>query len=219
MSTRCAFKEDSPEALFRKVMHEKVQSGITSYMNIHCIWLDTIRSRTYDRAEFENHCLPSNEALRLHWLRTIYVAVMWNQANRNNVILPDITKFGWTICDGKLKIVWDTDDNMTKVRERVRTLLKGCGCKSGCQTKRCSCFKKEPSELCTAGCTCISCKNVRQMKDSDSLDVNTVLEEEIEEQTKVENELYKNEVLDDYELELQDSQLDDLLNDFFEVCE
>ena len=43
--------------------------------------------------------------------------------------------------DGKLSIKWDSEENMLKVQQRVRLLMKGCGCKSGCRTSRYGCRK------------------------------------------------------------------------------
>ena len=45
-----------------------------------------------------------------------------------------------------LAIDWDDPDNTEQVKENVRFLLCGCGCKSGCSIKRCSC--------CNAGRRC-----------------------------------------------------------------
>jgi hypothetical protein len=42
---------------------------------------------------------------------------------------------------------------------------KGCGCKSGCSSKRCSCFKDEKTPCQNGVCKCINCKN--QIPDSD----------------------------------------------------
>ena len=39
------------------------------------------------------------------------------------------------------------------------SLNKGCTCKTGCKTKRCSCVKKE--RKCGAGCECKGCVNVQ----------------------------------------------------------
>ena len=46
---------------------------------------------------------------------------------------------------------------MEAVKERVAGLLKGCGCRTGCQTRQCGCRAKE--RACGEGCTCMSCTN------------------------------------------------------------
>lgn len=47
--------------------------------------------------------------------------------------------------------------NMTAVRQRVDTLMKGCHGKTGCKTARCSCRKK--AKTCAEGCECVNCCN------------------------------------------------------------
>ena len=39
-------------------------------------------------------------------------------------------------------MVWDSDTNIKEVMLRVAGLLKGCGCKTGCQTQHCGCKRK-----------------------------------------------------------------------------
>ena len=165
LSNRSAYSEDSPESLFRKIMHRNPNMGP---LELHHAWLDDIRTKTYDRTIYENDCLPSNQALHLHWCRCVYVALMYDLACCNTVTLPNIELFGWKIVSNSLTMVWDTPNNVKIVQDRVAKLLKGCGCKSGCNTKRCSCFKKEPSELCGPGCKCIHCKNVKKVAESET---------------------------------------------------
>ena len=48
---------------------------------------------------------------------------------------------GWKVVDGCLEIEWDDPSNFEQVKESVRLLLRRCGCKKGCNNRRCSCFK------------------------------------------------------------------------------
>ena len=53
-----------------------------------------------------------------------------------------ITENGSTIenmelCVAKLCVVWDTEENMQLVRERVNLLLRGCKCVTGCKNRVC----------------------------------------------------------------------------------
>lgn len=68
---------------------------------------------------------------------------MWQQADKNIMVLEDMTNYGWRLDDGNLKVVWDTDENMQSIRKRVEILLQGCKCKTGCTTARCSCKKNK----------------------------------------------------------------------------
>ena len=47
---------------------------------------------------------------------------------------------------------------MDAVKERVADLLKGCGCRTGCQTRQCGCGSKE--KACGEGCTHRNCTNI-----------------------------------------------------------
>ena len=65
---------------------------------------------------------------------------------------------GWKVVEGGLVVEWDDPENCEQVKESVRLLLRGCGCKRGCNTKRCSCCKAE--RRCGPGCRCSNCQNV-----------------------------------------------------------
>ena len=75
------------------------------------------------------------------------------------MVLKPITDYGWSLKNDLLQITWDTEDNMTKVRERVSALLKGCKCTTGCKSRVCGCRKKQT--LCSEGCQCTNCGNLK----------------------------------------------------------
>ncbi len=126
----------------------------------HSVWLDDIRQNIWYRVKFENEMIPSDEALRLHWRRTCWVVDMWSQATRNTMILEPITDHGWTVQNNQLSVVWDSQQNMAAIRERVNSLLKGCKCVTGCVTRRCSCQKNQTKW--SVGCECTNCCNIDQ---------------------------------------------------------
>ena len=76
------------------------------------------------------------------------------------MVLAPLHGNGWVKENGILNICWDTSDNMQKVKDRVRLLMNGCGCKSGCMTGRCGCKKR--GSVCGAGCRCVNCENIEQ---------------------------------------------------------
>ena len=82
---------------------------------------------------------------------------MWGQANNERLQLKPLTNFGWKIEDEDLLYDWDSEENMSKVRERVYTLTRGCHCKTGCSSAKCSCRKK--GKACAVGCECTNCTN------------------------------------------------------------
>ena len=93
----------------------------------------------WDRVQFENEMVPSTDALHRHWKRSCWVLDVWSQADKNTLNPKLLTEYGW-LKDGG--IVWDSDTNIKEVMLRVAGLLKGCGCKTGCQTQRCGCKRK-----------------------------------------------------------------------------
>ena len=176
----------------------------TAIRDQHLNWLNNVRENIWHRIKFENEMIPSNAALYLHWKRTCWISHMWSQADINTMVLKPLTEYGWTLKDGKLTIVWDTEDNMKAVRQRVKVLLQGCKCKTGCTTARCKC--KREGEICKEGCQCFNCQNIQV----------TPIESDLPE------EIYLSlEELDDGDLaELDDGDLgDDENNELDEICE
>ena len=103
--------------------------------------------------------LPSIDALVRHWKRTCWVLDLWGQADKNIMCLRDVTSYGWKLnTDGVLTIDWDSECNVTSIERRVFLLTKGCKCKGGCRTSRCSCKKK--GQNCSEGCQCLHCSNL-----------------------------------------------------------
>ena len=47
------------------------------------------------------------------------------------MVLKPIMDNGWKMEENRLKIVWDSDDNVHEIRERL-SLLRGCKCVTGC---------------------------------------------------------------------------------------
>ena len=82
----------------------------------------------------------------------------WSQACSNTYLLLAVHDNGWKVVNGSLVIDWDDPENIEQVKESVRVLLRGCGCKSGCSTRRCSCCKA--GRKCGPGCRCSNCQNV-----------------------------------------------------------
>ena len=101
--------------------------------------------------------LPSDEALRRHWKRTCWVLTVWEQCTLNNMIYPPLVGNGWNLSDSNLTIDWDSEENMTSVRQTFALIRKGCGCKTGCQSSRCKC--KRAGNYCY-GCKCVCCCNL-----------------------------------------------------------
>ena len=52
---------------------------------------------------------------------------------------------------------WEVPENIKKAQASMDFILKGCKCKGGCSTRRCSCCRKD--RLCGPSCQCINCTN------------------------------------------------------------
>ena len=87
----------------------------------------------------------------------------------------------------KLHITWDTDENMTKVRERLNVLLKGCKCSTGCKSWLCGCRKKRTK--CSEETQCTNCENT----DSQSCDREGLAEITLEEEAENNTAIYEDE--------------------------
>ena len=101
--------------------------------------------------------IPNTDSLYHHWKRVCWVLDMWHQADLNTMVPKPFSEYGWQISKNTLNVDWDSENNMVAVRERVAGLLKGCSCKTGCETWQCGC--KRNDKKCGEGCNCTNCKN------------------------------------------------------------
>ena len=88
---------------------------------------------------------------------------------------PALQSYGWKQPDpSTLSIDWDSELNITQIKDRVSLIQRGCGCKTGCQNACCKCRKG--GRHCGPGCKCQGCVNVL-IQQSD-LDLPSSLESE-----------------------------------------
>ena len=94
---------------------------------------------------------------------------MWRQAQTTGTMsLVPLVGNGWSKDErGKLAIDWDSNENLTKIRNRVDLVLKGCSCKGGCSTNRCGCRRK--GIPCGVGCGCTGCVNKEDQHETISI--------------------------------------------------
>jgi len=161
-----AFNESSPESHFKSLQAKaKSDQASKSPLDVHSEWLEDIRQAVLDRINMENDMVPSVDALWRHWKRSCWVADMWGQADQNTMNVKDVSLYGWSVKDGTISVDWDSGDNLEKVQRRIQLLTKGCKCKAGCGSLRCSCKKK--AQHCSEGCSCLHCSNLPQTSDLD----------------------------------------------------
>ena len=157
----------TPMTLFNSVQ------STSDHQQRHEQWLDLIRDRIWIRIQYEEDMTPSHEALFRHWKRSSWVSSVWNQATSNHIVHPPLEDFGWKKPDPTtLLIDWDSESNLSRIREQVALIRKGCGCKTGCSSARCKCKKQKG--YCGPGCKCTGCTNLpvealaTEQEDSDS---------------------------------------------------
>ena len=180
----------------------------------HKEWLQAIRVTVWERTVDESYYVPSFEALVLHWKRCTWVLQYWQKAKHQTVVMPPLTQYGWYDEEGKLKVHWDTEENMKKVEEQVEFLTKGCRCKTGCDTKRCKCLKAGLS--CGPSCRCLNCKNNMQytsQKQQQEKEQEKELAEEVEEEMRNNNEYESEESEDD--TNPTDMEVDETMDEVF----
>lgn len=122
-------------------------------------WLDKLREHTWTATASEEGNVPSVGALVFHFLGAVLVLRIWNAACIGWMSIPALESFGYrrNESDG-LEIVYNFQGRLKRVEEQVELVLKGCGCKKGCETRQCKCRKVGHS--CSVGCRCLGCKNV-----------------------------------------------------------
>ncbi|CAH1799207.1 unnamed protein product [Owenia fusiformis] len=146
------YQFDSPQDLFIRSANKKI-----NIRQQHSRFLSEIRKASW-KGTFEDELLPSDFALEQHWRRACWVVEVWKKALVPNFQYPSILSHGYTKDNNDtISCVWDSEENVEKVRRNVLFLTRGCACKSGCKTRRCKCnsFNKE----CGPGCKCKDCKN------------------------------------------------------------
>lgn len=100
--------------------------------------------------------MPSWDALSLHCKRANCVLKIIFSACRSSTkctTLGMYEEYGWKVVDGKIVVNWGLSE--TSILDNKHTT---CGCRSGCNTRRCTCYNA--SQKCTYTCRCTNCLNV-----------------------------------------------------------
>ena len=181
----------TPMSLFNSLLDSKQHAQVH-----HSAWLSLMREKIWLRIKYEEEMIPSYDALDRHWKRSCWVQCVWSQATSNNITYPVLDGNGWKQVDtSTLAIDWDSESNVSVIRDRVTLLQKGCGCKTGCQTNRCKCRRDKHD--CGPGCKCQGCTNVPQTSQ-------TSHELNLDQESSSESED-----------EFGDSEVDDIMRDVF----
>lgn len=90
---------------------------------------------------------PTEDALKLHAERAFLQVQEW----QGHPLDP--TLYGWALVDGKYQPIPMVQQPAPSQLMEIRQ----CGCKTGCTTKRCSCFNS--GNVCSTICNCVACEN------------------------------------------------------------
>ena len=126
--------------------------------------------------------------------------------------LPNPASHGWRECEDGHAIDWESVDVQQQIQKTMDFLGKGCACKTGCKTKRCSSQKN--GGKCGAGCDCRGCTNVIT---SSACDTNVESEkhefDEDDEHDEGEDDEHDEETSEDSEEEIQTDIITDMNKD------
>ena len=149
---------------------------------------------------------PTLSALWRHWERSCWVQGMWKNSSKSDQHdrLPPPELHGWVKDSAGYSIDWESEEVQQQIQETLDFLSRGCTCKTGCLSKRCSCQRKERS--CGAGCECRGCKNILSHTQPEHEDEDEVNEDEVEEDEVNEDEVEEDGVDED---EVDEDEVDE----------
>ena len=163
----CLNKFSNPIELFDSI-------NADSPLEHHHKALDVVRRASW-KGVYEDELMPSNSALKFHWKRSCWVSTVWGEALKPTFMYPDISLYGYNVSNhaGEIQVdvVWDTEENIERVKNNILYLTRGCSCKKNkCINRQCKC--KKENNVCGPGCRCKSCENTpnAEISVSSSLD-------------------------------------------------
>ena len=182
---------ETPEQLFNSM------DPSLSVESKHKEWYNTIKRIV--RLTSEDQRPLTLTALWRHWMRSCWVKEMWRNSTitdlYGSLAAPELQ--GWLYNnDSGYSIDWEDKEVQKKVQATLDFLNKGCVCKTGCHTKRCSCVKA--NRQCGASCECRGCTNIQLRNPPELQEEEEREEEKQEQQEEQEQEQEEDEELEDY---------------------
>jgi hypothetical protein len=154
-------KKPTPVEIFDKIIEGNVDMSSEQVLKE---WLEQIRASIMktEGCQSEESWLPSDDALLFHWKRCCYVLQIWEQADRTEMIFPDLKEWGWCYVDKELVFKWDSKSNVQRIERYRKLWTSGCKCKSAsrpCKSRACGCRKFD--KPCGPACMCYQecCQN------------------------------------------------------------
>ena len=159
----CLHDFDTPVQLYNSIT-------CNNLLERHEKSLDIVRRASW-KGTYEDQLLPSHSALRFHWLRACWVSSVWGRCTVPVFNYPDIRRYGFSVSgEGNsttVDFIWDTQENIDRIRNTVSYLTRGCSCKKNkCVNRQCKCKKQD--RYCGPGCSCRNCGNLEEPESSSS---------------------------------------------------
>lgn len=131
------------------VMKLYCKKGLTNIKN-----LGDLRWYLFSKCEKDIEKLPPTESSLLQAIhRSHYATYVMKTSNTPMPDLPNVEDYGWKLVETKPQPIMTSDLLVpTGLIELTR-----CGCKTKCDTNRCSCHKH--NIICTDLCSCNQCEN------------------------------------------------------------
>ena len=98
---------------------------------------------------------PTQDALRLHVLRSNYQCYIWKNACEAIFIAPSPNGYGWIVNGAKIDVLWITKEPAPKA---LSQMVSCKSCKT-CDTRRCPCKNKGFPCTDVCGCSAAICAN------------------------------------------------------------
>ena len=99
----------------------------TNINDQHRLWYDDIRQIIGDRITKEEERMPSYTSMWRHWLRSCWVAQMWQNSSKEDLfhMLPKPESSGWKVQDdGTYTVDWECPTTQKEIEETINFLTR-----------------------------------------------------------------------------------------------
>ena len=203
----------SPEDLFNKY------SNKDNDMENHLDFLARVRKAKLHGNVEEEQQLISADALKFHWLRSSYVAKIWHQADKSEIIFPDMSKYGWRIENDVLNVVWESEKTQQQLNIFLEMMLSGCNCSSTNSERICKgrCGCKSKGLPCRHSCRCLGkCNNPPSDPSPEAIFKQMMNYYDYVNPSSTSQNIEPNSILSDSSTSEMMSEIEDIDNDFEE---
>ena len=133
---------------------EEILGPVSNYSQI----ISELQTETWVHTLESKSMLPSEDCLALREKNFAFQMIIWNQATKPHMIVPEPYQYGWKESAMGFDLQADSEENIGKQKTIFDAIMRKCGCKSShCLSNRCSCKKNKG--FCSSLCDCLNCEN------------------------------------------------------------